>query len=168
MTNDEILARIANIKHAHLYESVDGTRRHELIFPEKPSLKSEYYEEGPFLAVNFLHGEIVKVVPQCLAECEAHIGEWMQEYRMNAAGDAEPVDYRPMRDYIGLTETPSAVRAYMASIGAKGGAATTEAKTAAARENGKKGGRPRKEKPSQVPPPKEGDLLSQRKLQCKI
>jgi len=36
---------------------------------------------------------------------------------------------------------------WMAKNGAKGGAATTDAKTAAARENGKKGGRPRKEKP---------------------
>ena len=36
-------------------------------------------------------------------------------------------------------------RIYMANNGAKGGAATTEAKAAAARANGAKGGRPRKD-----------------------
>ena len=39
---------------------------------------------------------------------------------------------------------PDIVREYLASIGQKGGQATSEAKVEAARENGKKGGRPRK------------------------
>jgi hypothetical protein len=38
----------------------------------------------------------------------------------------------------------SAVRDYLASIGKKGGAVASEAQKAAARENGKKGGRPPK------------------------
>lgn len=37
----------------------------------------------------------------------------------------------------------SAVRDYLASIGKKGGAVASEAQKAAARENGKKGGRPK-------------------------
>lgn len=45
-----------------------------------------------------------------------------------------------------------AVKAYLAKIGAKGGAATkgitTEAKAKAARKNGAKGGRPKHKKPS--------------------
>jgi len=40
----------------------------------------------------------------------------------------------------------SVVGAYLASIGRKGGKTTTPAKAAAARKNGKKGGRPRKRK----------------------
>jgi hypothetical protein len=39
-----------------------------------------------------------------------------------------------------------AVQKYLARIGKKGGEATTEAKAAAARKNGKLGGRPRKAK----------------------
>ena len=48
----------------------------------------------------------------------------------------------------------NAVKAYLAKVGAKGGAATkgisTEAKAAAARKNGAKGGRPKHKKPSKV------------------
>jgi hypothetical protein len=40
----------------------------------------------------------------------------------------------------------SAVRKYLSQLGKKGGAVASEAQKAAARENGKKGGRPRKHK----------------------
>lgn len=39
------------------------------------------------------------------------------------------------------------VAAYMAQIGKRGGASTSPSKQAAARKNGRKGGRPRKAKP---------------------
>lgn len=39
---------------------------------------------------------------------------------------------------------PASVTKYMAAIGAKGGSVTSAAKTQAARNNGKKGGRPKK------------------------
>jgi len=39
----------------------------------------------------------------------------------------------------------NAVKKYLAEIGKKGGSATSAAKAAAARKNGKKGGRPRKD-----------------------
>jgi hypothetical protein len=42
-----------------------------------------------------------------------------------------------------MSRTPKAVAAYLAKIGKKGGAATTPAKQAASRRNGKKGGRPK-------------------------
>jgi len=42
----------------------------------------------------------------------------------------------------------TAVSRYLASIGRKGGSTTSTAKAAAARENGKKGGRPRKTAPA--------------------
>lgn len=38
-----------------------------------------------------------------------------------------------------------AIREYLASLGKKGGSSTSKAKAKAARENGKKGGRPRKD-----------------------
>jgi hypothetical protein len=38
-----------------------------------------------------------------------------------------------------------AVKKYLAEIGQKGGSVTSKAKAAAARKNGKRGGRPRKE-----------------------
>jgi hypothetical protein len=41
-------------------------------------------------------------------------------------------------------ETKSEISKYLAKIGRKGGKASSEAKAAAVRENGKKGGRPRK------------------------
>lgn len=41
----------------------------------------------------------------------------------------------------------AAASQYLASIGARGGKAKTSAKADAARENGKKGGRPKKPKP---------------------
>lgn len=41
-------------------------------------------------------------------------------------------------------KTLDAVRAYMASIGARGGAVKSDAKALAVRANGRKGGRPRK------------------------
>ena len=43
--------------------------------------------------------------------------------------------------------TPKAVSAYLTQIGKKGGAATTPAKQASSRANGKKGGRPKKKNP---------------------
>lgn len=42
---------------------------------------------------------------------------------------------------------PKSVKNYLASIGSKGGKAKSAAKVQAAKENGKKGGRPRKDKP---------------------
>ncbi len=39
---------------------------------------------------------------------------------------------------------PKEARKYLAAIGKKGGSATSKAKVAAARKNGRKGGRPRK------------------------
>ncbi len=44
------------------------------------------------------------------------------------------------------SKIPSAVSDYMANIGAKGRAVASKAQQEAARENGKKGGRPRKKK----------------------
>ncbi len=44
-----------------------------------------------------------------------------------------------------MTRTPKAVAAYLSKIGKKGGEATTPAKQAAARANGAKGGRPKKQ-----------------------
>lgn len=41
---------------------------------------------------------------------------------------------------------PKTVRSFLAKAGAKGGKAKTPAKARASRENGKKGGRPRKAK----------------------
>ncbi len=41
----------------------------------------------------------------------------------------------------------TSVSKYLASIGARGGKAKTKSKSEAARENGKKGGRPKKPKP---------------------
>lgn len=41
---------------------------------------------------------------------------------------------------------PKAARKWLSAIGRKGGAVTSEAKTRAARRNGRKGGRPRKKK----------------------
>ena len=41
---------------------------------------------------------------------------------------------------------PKAARNWLAAIGRKGGSATTKAKAAAARKNGRRGGRPRKKK----------------------
>jgi hypothetical protein len=43
-----------------------------------------------------------------------------------------------------MVDTPKAVAAYLAKIGKKGGEAKTPEKQAASRENGKKGGRPKK------------------------
>jgi hypothetical protein len=43
-----------------------------------------------------------------------------------------------------VTDIPKAVAAYLAKIGRKGGKAKTPEKQAASRENGKKGGRPKK------------------------
>jgi hypothetical protein len=45
-----------------------------------------------------------------------------------------------------MTKLPKAVQEYLAKIGSKGGKAKTAAKAAAVRENGKLGGRPRKNK----------------------
>ena len=48
----------------------------------------------------------------------------------------------------------SKIKKYLASIGAKGGKSTSEAKAAAAKANGKKGGRPRKQpKATEAPQP---------------
>lgn len=44
----------------------------------------------------------------------------------------------------------TALTKYLAAIGARGGKAKTAAKSEAARENGKKGGRPKKPKPSRA------------------
>jgi hypothetical protein len=43
-------------------------------------------------------------------------------------------------------ELPEEMRQYLASIGRRGGAAKSDKKAAASRANGKKGGRPRKQK----------------------
>ena len=47
-----------------------------------------------------------------------------------------------------MSSTPKAVRDYLASIGARGGAGTSTAKAEAAAANGKKGGRPKGAKDS--------------------
>lgn len=43
------------------------------------------------------------------------------------------------------------IRDYLARIGRLGGLKSSEAKAAAARANGKKGGRPKKKKPGRTP-----------------
>jgi hypothetical protein len=53
---------------------------------------------------------------------------------------------KPVRIYARMS-IPRAVSQYMAKIGKQGGSAKSEAKAEAVRANGRKGGRPRKDKP---------------------
>jgi len=56
--------------------------------------------------------------------------------------------YKPKRlRYYCAVKIPKQARMWLAAIGKQGGSATSKEKAAAARKNGKLGGRPRKAKP---------------------
>lgn len=50
----------------------------------------------------------------------------------------------------GSEERDAIIREYLSGLGRKGGVSTSPAKVAASRENGRRGGRPRKSKPDQA------------------
>jgi len=123
-----------------------ATKRGERRLETEPRAESAYYDTR--------HGRVViELTNGCVFMFPAHLAQGLRNASVRELGDIEVMPYGlalrwPQLDadftVAGLVAGVFGTRAWMAELGRKGGSVTSEAKASAVRENGKRGGRPRK------------------------
>jgi hypothetical protein len=115
----------------------------------EPRAKSVHYDEATdLIVIELKNGAFFSFPPHLAQGLGDGTPEQLNDIWLDASGssvhwDSLDVDF----DIPLLIQGVFGTKAWMAELGRKGGQASTPAKARAARENGKKGGRPRKNPP---------------------
>ncbi|MEM8638100.1 MAG: DUF2442 domain-containing protein [Cyanobacteria bacterium P01_G01_bin.54] len=116
---------------------------------EGPCATSVHYDKSrDLIEIKLKNGAILSFPPHLAQGLENATPEQLNDVWLDAAGlsvhwDSLDADF----NIVGLAKGIFGTKAWMAELGRKGGQSSSEAKRKAARENGKKGGRPKKVNP---------------------
>jgi hypothetical protein len=107
----------------------------------------EYDSERDLIVFYFTNGALFAVPPNLIQGLQGATVEQLNDVWLDQAGlsvhwSSLDADF----SLLGLVQGIFGTSAWMAEIGRQGGKCTSDAKRRSSRENGKKGGRPRKEK----------------------
>lgn len=123
-----------------------AAKRGEQRLETEPRAQNAYYDTGQGRVV-------IELTNGCVFMFPAHLAQGMRNASARDLGEIEVMAHGvalrwPKLDadftVAGLVSGIFGTRAWMAELGRRGGSATSEAKATAVRENGRKGGRPRK------------------------
>jgi hypothetical protein len=118
----------------------------ELADQTEPRARSVVYDRDRDIVLFYLKTDVFLGIPrQLLQGLENATAESLEDFWLSSNGDA--VHWETLNASFsipGLVAGIFGTKQWMATVGRKGGQAKTAAKASASRENGKKGGRPRK------------------------
>lgn len=116
----------------------------------EPRARSVYYDQtNNLIVIHLKNGAIFSFPPKLAQGLEAATPEQLADVWIPPSGSS--VHWESLDADFGIPELLAGIfgtKSWMAELGRKGGRVTSSAKSAAARKNGKKGGRPKTALPS--------------------
>lgn len=113
---------------------------------EEPRAESVYYDKGnDLIVIELKNGAIFSFPPKLAQGLEAATPEQLADVWIPPSGSS--VHWESLDADFGIPELLAGIfgtKSWMAELGRKGGRVTSSTKSAAARKNGLKGGRPKK------------------------
>jgi hypothetical protein len=141
ISDEELEAQIIAAKDVRAIEDDTEPRAESVTFDQSSGLVVIALKNGAFFSVPY----------QLIQGLEQASPEDLSDFWIDASGQSVHWDKLDADFSIpGLVAGIFGTKTWMAQLGSKGGKSRSAAKASAARENGKKGGRPKK--PAQVPP----------------
>ena len=135
LTEENLKEDIAKAKEAG--KKADAT--------EPRALSVEYDQDNDLIVIQLKNGAIFSFPPKLAQGLEAATPEQLADVWIPPSGSS--VHWERLDADFGIPELLAGIfgtKSWMAELGRKGGQVTSSAKSAAARKNGKKGGRPKK------------------------
>jgi len=135
LTEENLLEQIAQAKQA--WQESEAT---------EPRAESVHYDEaGNLIVIKLKSGAIFSFPPRLAQGLEDASPKQLADVWLPPSGSS--IHWESLDVDFGIPELVAGIfgtKSWMAELGRKGGKVTSTAKTAAARTNGKKGGRPKK------------------------
>lgn len=135
LTEENLKEDIAEAKEAG--KKADAT--------EPRALSVQYDQDNDLIVIQLKNGAIFSFPPKLAQGLEAATPEQLADVWIPPSGSS--VHWESLDADFGIPELLAGIfgtKSWMAELGRKGGQVTSSAKSAAARKNGKKGGRPKK------------------------
>ncbi|MEG3845864.1 DUF2442 domain-containing protein [Microcoleus sp. herbarium19] len=134
LTEENLLEQIAQAKQA--WKNAEAT---------EPRAESVHYNQSEdLIVIKLKNGAIFSFPPRLAQGLENASPEQLADFWLPPSGSS--VHWESLDVDFGLPELIAGIfgtKSWMAELGRKGGKATSSSKSAAARQNGKKGGRPK-------------------------